>query len=177
MLTVIFDIDGTLSSADHRAHYVECDNPDWESFLKPELVALDTVIEGSQRGFKHLAEIADEIIFLTGRNEGLREVTTMWLFNNFADLLPNGNHHLNIVMRPIGDNRIPSEYKTDALRGIENRLAAQGLGASTILAVDDDKWMMGVYRKLGYITLHAPDCWLTLFPDFDHLTNETTWRR
>lgn len=167
-MNLILDIDGTLSDAEHRAHYVNKDIPDWQGFLQPNLVGLDTVIEGSQRGFEYLSKIATKVYFLTGRNESLREVTAKWLHDNFK---VNKLKHVRLIMRPLNDNRLPTTYKDEALVKIKAH------SPRVTIAIDDDKFMMKVYRDHGFIALHAPECWKTMFPDFDHLTNETAWRR
>lgn len=167
-LNIILDIDGTLSDASHRSHFVDGDVKDWASFLQPHLVLQDTVIKGARRGHDHLVKIAKRVIFLTGRNESLRPVTTEWLQTHFGVNVVNEG----LVMRPIGDNRVPTAFKHEMLKEIEIWSPSD-----YTIAIDDDKFMMKIYRDLGYVVLHAPKCWKTMFPDFDHLTNETTWRR
>ena len=172
-MILILDVDGTLADASHRSHYVDGNVKDWGKFLQPHLVLQDTVIEGAHRGYHHLNRIATKTLFLTGRNEGLRETTTQWLGTHFEVACSPRN----LIMRPIGDNRVPTVFKHEALCTIEDSLFWGGFNSETIMAIDDDKFMMKIYRDLGYITLFAPDCWKTMFPDFDHLTDETTWRK
>jgi hypothetical protein len=169
-MILILDIDGTLSDASHRSHYVDRPKPDWDGFLQPDLVAKDTVIEGAVNGVNYLSRLVSEVIFLTGRNESLRPVTESWIEKHFG---PEVNHcwYWSLIMRQVGDNRVPTEYKAEQLEKIKRSTD------EVIMCIDDDKFMMKVYREMGFITLHAPDCWKTLYPNFDHLTNETTWRK
>ncbi len=174
-MILILDIDGTLADAAHRSHHVDKANPDWDSFLLPELVILDTVVQDSQRGVRLLSAIADKVIFLTGRNERLRACTTKWLKTHFGvDCTKD-----NLIMRPIDNMEKPTEFKGKALQTLKDyyvELSEFGV-MPKFMAIDDDPFMMKIYRGLGIIALHAPECWKTLFPDFDHLTNETTWRK
>ncbi len=172
-MILILDIDGTLSDATHRSHYVDRAKPDWDGFLQPDLVLQDTPIQDSQRGVKLLSSIADQIIFLTGRNERLREVTTKWLKIHFGVTC----NEANLLMRPIDNQEKPTEFKGAALQNLINEYKEPGHNLPKFMAVDDDPFMMKVYRGLGIITMHAPEVWKYLFPDYDHLTNETTWRK
>ncbi len=173
-MNLILDVDGTLADASHRSHFVDGEVKDWDSFLQPHLVIQDTVIEGARRGYDYLTKLTDSVFFLTGRNESLRDATAQWLKTHFD---VNCNAY-NLIMRPIDDNSVPSVFKENALlETIENRIFLNGNNQSAIMAIDDDPYMMRIYRDLGYIALHAPECWKTMFPDFDHLTDETTWRR
>ena len=81
---VVIDIDGTLANSAHRDHFLEKKPKDWEGFLKPELVAKDTVVPGAKRGLEQLRQVKSDLIFLTGRNELLRDTTSIWLSQNFG---------------------------------------------------------------------------------------------
>ncbi len=173
MINLILDIDGTLSDAKHRAHHVDKAKPDWDSFLLPELVIQDTVIQDSQKGVRHLTNITDNIFFLTGRNERLRGVTANWLKTHFGFDV----NEKTLIMRPIDDQRVPTEFKHEELVKLVNFHKNDLDFKGKWMAVDDDPFMMKVYRGMGMVTLHAPEVWKHMFPDFDHLTNEQAWRK
>lgn len=176
-MKVLCDIDVSIADACHRAYLVERANPDWETFLKPELVILDKPVPGAQRGIEFLRNIADDFIFLTGRNEGLRECTKEWLKVHFNFKATKKN----LLMRPVGNMLKPTEYKVNQI--IKMLRKHEGCGnyccdtSHKWLAIDDDKFMMEKYHELGMITLHAPECWKYMFPKFDNLPEEGYWRR
>ena len=73
-MDVIFDIDGTLASADHRLHLINAHGAkDWETFLSPEMVDQDTPILETWLLMRLLMEAGHDIIFITGRAEKTRD--------------------------------------------------------------------------------------------------------
>lgn len=171
-MLVICDIDGTIACSRHRAHFVERPTPDWESFLNPALVAQDPVIPGAYEGLRRLTAIGADIVFLTGRNEGLRQVTEQWLDLNLgADIAKS-----LLVMRPLTDKESrASDYKRAALDKLRRHAA---YGHRRWLAIDDDRYLWGVYASFGALVLKAPDCWSCLFPRSpETLPPEEAWRR
>ena len=185
----IIDIDVTLADSAHRAHFIENEPPDWTSFLQPAQVAGDGVVPHAKAALVKLAERGFRFVFLTGRNESLRAVTTQWLVESFGSLVGHFHPHyfaherfsdnraeyiLNhpLVMRPLTNDEKPTVYKERELLKLYVRFAPD-----VLLAFDDDKYMFPVYDRFGAITFEAPGCWKTLFPVHEELPAETAWRR
>ena len=165
-MVVVLDIDGTLANNDHRSHHVDCDNPNWDAFLAPDLVGKDIPFSGAIRAIKHFQALKYKLIFLTGRNEALRDTTMRWLLEHFELDVQESE----LYMRPLGNMLKPSEYKREQVLAIK-----QDYG-SDLVFIDDDKYLHAVYAEFG-IALHAPECWVTMFPDHGELETETHWRK
>lgn len=164
----IIDIDGTLANNAHRDHHLKKKPADWDSFLEPSAVAKDTVIEGSKRGMEKLQALKVDMIFLTGRNESLRETTATWLHNNFG-VMPNDEW---LLMRPLGNLLKPTEYKKEQLQRLVTTLDRN----RGLLFIDDDPYVWDLYEPYGLV-LKAPDCWSSMFPQRPQLPTETNWRK
>lgn len=175
--TFIVDIDQTLANHDHRTVHLEhfcstcqqviekpcgdegCDmsytQSSFDQFLKPELILQDTPYE---KGIRFITKLLDQgvyVVFLTGRNEGLRSVTEQWLREHLP--LPK---YMNVLMRPQGDSRPASQVK-------------EGLFLTHVLSrypgdfvfIDDDLHVLKMFSDYGTV-LRAPHCWDVLMPDF-----------
>lgn len=119
---VVFDIDGVLSDATSRQHFLERGRRDWMAFFAA--CGDDPVIEELAR----LLELLDPsliIVLLTGRPLRVRPQTLAWLehYGLRWDLL---------VMRDRGDGAPVSGYKR---RSVEELRAA---GLDLRLALEDD---------------------------------------
>jgi hypothetical protein len=119
---VVFDIDGVLSDATSRQHFLERGRRDWAAFF--EACGDDPVIEEVAR----LLELLDRslaVVLLTGRPQRVQPQTLAWLdrYGLRWDLL---------VMRERGDHRDVATYK----RGVVSALRASGLELR--LALEDD---------------------------------------
>ena len=153
----VIDIDGTIANNKHRIHFIETPGkpPDWTGFLNPDLVYKDTPVEGAVLGVKNLERLGYELCFLTGRHEGLRDVTMRWLLENF-DL---NVMESRLLMRPAGNMLNPSEYKREQVIGLLSSLDK----SRGIIFLDDDKYAWDMFAEFG-IVLRAPECWKTMFP-------------
>jgi len=119
---VVFDIDGVLSDAAGRQHFLERGRRDWAAFF--EACGDDEVIEEIAR----LLELLDQrltVVLLTGRPLRVRPQTLAWLerYGVRWDLL---------VMRDRGDY----DHVTDFKRRVVEDLRAHGL--DLLLALEDD---------------------------------------
>lgn len=86
-MDVIFDIDGTLASADHRLHLIMSHGAkDWEKFLSPEMIDQDKPILQIWLLLYLLVKEGHNIIFITGRSEKTRVVTSSWLLRSAYEL-------------------------------------------------------------------------------------------
>ena len=92
---VLCDIDGTIANNDHRQHFLE-GKKDWEGFFselindEPIFPIINKVIEQYNAG--------KEIVFLTGRPERYRNVTTEWLKRYF-------DFEIKLLMRKNKDHK------------------------------------------------------------------------
>src|SRR5581483_10825321 len=140
----IFDVDGVVADVRHRLHHLD-GRASWPAFFRA--ADRDPLLpEGA-------ALVADlrrehEIVWLTGRPERLREVTTAWLARHG---LPTGELHL----RPAGDHRPAPQFKLGVLR----RLAPRGIAA----VVDDDDEVVAAAQQAGYPAVLAD--WLPRNPE------------
>jgi len=130
---VVFDIDGVLSDAAGRQHYIERGRRDWHAFF--EACGDDPIIEEVAR----LIELLDAglvVVLLTGRPLRVRPQTVAWLerYGLRWDLL---------VMRDRGDYDHVTVFKravVDALRGY---------GLDLRLALEDDPSNHAMYVAEG----------------------------
>jgi phosphoglycolate phosphatase-like HAD superfamily hydrolase len=92
---VVFDIDGTLSDATHRHHFVQREQKDWANFFANQIhdPVREDVVEVLNM-YLQLPEV--HIALLTGRGEEWREVTERWL--DMHDI----SYH-SLTMRALGD--------------------------------------------------------------------------
>jgi hypothetical protein len=128
----VFDIDGVVADVRHRLHHLTSRPKDWDGFffsaaddppLAPGLAL------AAELGAKH------DLVWLTGRPEWLRRVTTNWLV---AHDLPVAE----LNMRPNNDRRPARLYKLSVLR----RLADRKIAAF----IDDDDEVIEAALTAGY---------------------------
>ncbi len=168
-MLVIFDIDGTMADSTHRSHFVDGPVKDWASFLDPALVGKDSPIPGAQKALKHFRDMGFRIIFLTGRNETIRDTTRSWLGEHFE-----GDHFFyELIMRPKDNLDLPTVYKAKELAKLGKVLLKSGVW----LCFDDDFYMQKVYLEYGGVPFLAPGCWSHMFNVAQHLPPEGQWRK
>ncbi len=116
--TVVVDIDGVLSDAVDRQHYLEREIPDWRGFF--EACGDDPVIE-EVRVLLDLLEPGLRVVLLTARPASVHHLTEAWLHR----------YHVRwdvLIMRPFGDYAAAQRFKRQTVRelrayGFELRLA------------------------------------------------------
>lgn len=130
----MFDVDGVLADVRHRLHHVERRPKDWDAFFAAmdDDAPLPDGIALAQR----YADEGHRIAYLTGRNEGYRDLTLAWLRRQG---LPDGR----LVMRREDDRRPARVFKPQAL----SRLAREG---EIVAVVDDDRAVVDVLRHEGW---------------------------
>jgi hypothetical protein len=153
-------------SNDKRAHCTTCamptsnkvDQASWDTFLRTDLVALDTPVRKAQDVIKHWRSCGLEFHFLTGRDEVLREVTEQWLKDHFGwqplkeDLYMRGPEH----------DRVPaSKYKEEAFLKLKK---ARGLDDCIFLFCEDDPYVFRMFSKHG-MCLRCPEGWEHFAPE------------
>ena len=131
--TVVFDIDGVLSDAVGRQHFIERGRRDWNAFF--EACGDDPVIEEIER----LLELLDptlQIVLLTGRPLRVRPQTLAWLerYGLRWDLL---------IMRDWGDYSFVTEFKKHVVDDL------RGAGFEILLALEDDPQNHAMYVGEG----------------------------
>jgi len=140
----VFDVDGVVADVRHRLHHIERGRRDYDAFfagaaedpLLPEGAALVADL-----GARH------DVVWLTGRPEWLRSVTTRW----FRD---HGLPITELHLRPHGDYRPAPRYKL----GVLQRLAPRGVAAF----IDDDDEVVDAAMRAGFPAVLAD--WLPRNP-------------
>jgi phosphoglycolate phosphatase-like HAD superfamily hydrolase len=119
---VIFDIDGVLSDAAGRQHFIERGQRDWTAFF--EACGDDPIIEEIARLIE-LLDPALQVVLLTGRPLRVRPQTLAWLerYGLRWDLL---------VMRDRGDYAQVSQFKRSVVQDLRHD------GFDLRLALEDD---------------------------------------
>jgi phosphoglycolate phosphatase-like HAD superfamily hydrolase len=137
MSVAVFDIDGVVADVRHRLHHLHGHHA-WNAFFDD--AASDPLLP---EGATLVADLAREhdIVWLTGRPDWLRRVTTRWLVDNG---LPAEELH----MRGGGDFRPARIFKVDVLRTIGRRrpIAAH---------IDDDAEVVAAAVRAGYPSVLA----------------------
>jgi hypothetical protein len=151
MSVLILDLDGTLANLDHRSHLVEQDEPDWDAFFAPELIAEDKPIPEAQEALSSVDEF-DDLIFLTGRPEKARQVTEDWLDEYFG-FQPDD---YVLFMRADDDVRPSVEYKEEVIVDL-----LEGLPETDVILVDDEEDNLAMMTEYGE-ALNPEEAWEVL---------------
>jgi hypothetical protein len=138
---VIFDLDGVLSDAAGRQHFIEQGNRDWSAFF--EACGDDPVIEEIAR----LLELLDSslaVVLLTGRPLRVRPQTLAWLhrYGLRWDLL---------VMRERGDYDQVSSFK----QRVVGDLRAHGFDLRLAFEDDPSNHAMYVADGIPCVYIHS----------------------
>jgi hypothetical protein len=131
--TVIFDLDGVLSDAAGRQHYIEYPFPDWEAFfhacgdddLISEVARLLEVIDADHR-----------IIMLTARPMRVQPQTLAWLER--YDLRWDA-----LIMREFGDYMVAPAFKQRSVAELRE------FGFDLRLAFEDDPRNVHMFHSQG----------------------------
>ena len=131
--TVVFDIDGVLSDAAGRQHFIERGRRDWDAFF--EACGEDPLVAEVAR----LLELLDDelvVVLLTGRPLRVRPQTLAWL----------GRYGLRwdlLVMRDRGDYSQVSAFKRSAVADLRS------YGLDLRLAFEDDPRNRDMFHAEG----------------------------
>lgn len=203
--TFVFDIDTTIANNDHRAlllnkSCVLCGTPCtgeidahcpscgtgrenikipqdcWDRFLAPDLIMLDTVEPDALRVVNRLRELEMDFHFVTGRNEGLREVTEAWLALYFGWRGKEGRTE-QLYMRPNdGSKGIPASVMKERLLHQlmdKNRLNP---AIDRFVFFEDDPYVFAMYEKYG-VVVKCPEGFKYWCPPTEDRSGEPAWRR
>jgi hypothetical protein len=126
----VFDIDGVLADVEHRRHHIDGGRRSWAAFFAA--AADDPPLAPGLALLREAEQAGHVVVYLSGRPEHLREVTTAWLAEHGC---PQGE----VVLRPDGDRSPAVRLKLARLREI-----AAGFGIA--LFVDDDEAVVAAVR-------------------------------
>ncbi len=130
---VVFDIDGVLSDAGTRQHFIEKGRRDWEAFF--DACADDPLIEEVAQ-LLHLLDQSLHLILLTGRPLRVQPQTLAWLkrYELRWDLL---------IMRDYGDYSAARQFKQWTVADLRQ------YGFDLQLAFEDDRRNVEMFRGEG----------------------------
>ena len=152
---LILDIDGTLADISHREHLIERDNPDWDEFNNPDLVALDDPIPEALEALLDLLSEVSEVVLLTGRPESLRSTTIDWLEEHFDLVIgeeTEGALVSDLIMRPDDEIIEAPIFKKSVIE--EDIIPIY----EEFVAVDDNDDVIAALEEFGEV-YKAPDFW------------------
>lgn len=131
--TVVFDVDGVLSDATSRQHFLAGERKDWVGFF--DACGEDLLIEEVER-LLALLDSSLVIVLLTARPVRVRPQTLAWLhrYDLRWDLL---------VMRESGDYQAAREFKRRALGDL------RGARLDVRLAFEDDRRNVDMFHAEG----------------------------
>lgn len=138
---VIFDVDGTLLSNEHRVHHLHKEPKDWEAFgaTMHEDTPIEQVVMLARLLRQHFA-----IVICTGRMEKYREVTT-------ASFRKHDIWHDMMFMRPTNDHRPDAVVKRELLDEI------QAVGFHPQFVVEDRNSVVKMWREAGLVCLQCAE--------------------
>jgi hypothetical protein len=136
---VVVDIDGVLSDASTRQHYIEAPRSNWRAFF--DACGEDPVIE-EVHGLLDLLSPELRIVLLTARPHRVHELTEAWLrrYKIRWDLL---------VMRPWGDYDLSRDFKQSTVWELRSA------GFDLRLAFEDDRRNVEMFRSEGIPCLYV----------------------
>ena len=135
---VVFDLDGVLSNAAARQHFIKAPRPDWESFFS---ASADDPLVDEVAALLGLLAPALAVVLLTARPARTGPLTISWL----------ARHDLRwdlLVTRQDGDYRPARHFKQEALRDIRARRLDLKLG------FEDDLRNVEMFRSEGVPCLY-----------------------
>lgn len=143
--TILVDLDGTLTNCDHRVHFLYPKvggKKDWKSFYEAmgddeiHLWCHELMIAMQKQGYG--------IVFVTGRDENYRDLTTAWLEKHNVS-------YDELHMRKFGDHRDDYLVKEEIYNSeIKPRM-------NVLFVVDDRKSVVEKWRQLGLVCLQCAE--------------------
>jgi hypothetical protein len=136
---VVVDIDGVLSDATQRQHYLEWPSRDWRSFF--DACGDDPVID-EVKTLLDLLETDLAVLLVTARPHRVHELTETWLrhYGIRWDLL---------VMRSWGDYELSRDFKQSVVWELRR------FGFDLRLAFEDDRRNVAMFRREGIPCLYV----------------------
>ena len=142
----VFDIDGTLSLVEDRLKYLEQNPKNWDSFYdacwqdKPNtnIIELCKILMDNEK-----------VIFLTGRRENCRQITSWWLKHHAIGLYTD-----RLLMRPDGNFEHDAIVKPELL---QQYLIDHEIDDKDVTIFEDRDSMVKKWRELGYTCLQVAE--------------------
>ena len=139
---VIFDLDGVISDASHRQHFLRGARKDYRGFFTAAY--LDPPYE---TGLALTASVAENhsVAILTARPHFVVDITRRWLAANEV-------RHDLLILRPRhgrGRGGPSADYKRHELKRLRS------VGYEVALAIDDDERIIEMYRSEGVMALYT----------------------
>lgn len=138
---IVFDLDGTLASVEHRLHHIQKDPKDWDAFF--EACADDEPIEPAIDLLWALCMVPrHEVQIWTGRSEDTHEATEDWLLKHTgldSSCLPR------LRMRGVNDRRHDDVLKREWLHMVRAE------GGDVRLAIEDRSRVVDMWRSEGVV--------------------------
>lgn len=141
--TVVLDLDGVISDASHRQHYLEAEvskDKDWFGFFH---ACVDDPVIAHGRALAESISPAVCLVILTARIDDIRELTLDWLE-------ANNIHRDWLILRGPRQGAPSTEWKAEQLGMLREA------GAEIQLCADDDPRNVEMMRGLGIPTLYIP---------------------
>ncbi len=134
---IIFDLDGVISDASHRQHFIKQTNKDWKGFFSS--CSQDPLILAGAKLINLIGEFWS-VIILTARPESVQAKTIDWLEKH--EITWNA-----LIMRADQDPDLSSEMKYLALEEIRSA------GLKPQLVFDDDPRNIEMFDREGISTI------------------------
>jgi hypothetical protein len=142
MTYVIFDIDGTLANGKHREHLLPVNGGTWDDYFAKA---------GDDSAFFHMQVLIHalrsatapklDIVFVSGRPERIRGVTTAWLQDHYGCEYLG---HTDLLMRADGDHRPDNIIKSELL----DKVIYYKVG-NPLIVFDDRNQVVNMWREHG----------------------------
>lgn len=116
----------------------EADKVYWQTAFTPELVALDTLIDGVPQALEQIERAGYDVLFLTSRPESMRQTTVDWFWSlspNFVVLDGEGAYRDQLIMKPASQQFV----KTITWKSGIVELLVRLFGVDELLYVDDEQ--------------------------------------
>ena len=141
---VICDIDNTILNIMHRWHLLKGAETDWEEFLNPDLIMKDSPMQDTIDVINCLS-LKYPILFVTGRNAGIREITAKQI-----EMHTNLLNGYELIMRPDED-----QVTADSI--IKTNLYKEYVEPyyDVICAIDDKLGNIELWRSFGITAYHC----------------------
>ena len=147
-MLIVFDIDGTLADLSHRLKHIKEEPKNWAEFhrrctwdepIAPMIALCNTL----------MADTTHDVVFVSGRNEAVRERTVEWLDKKLS--FPE-NFTMCLYMRAEDDHRPDYKVKLEILLEV-----VALYGKKPDLVFDDRQQVVDMWREHGIRVCQVAD--------------------